>query len=405
MPCLINPGGRIVEIDNQLEYERWKNTDGFKVPSQELIDEHYRMRLEVIREMHENKEMEENHEKGLYFATVTQGGKDGYGVSGANVLKHMKRMGTNAKTYYDGQNVCILYHNPYSITRIESPYKMIYTMFESDKIPDDWLDYLRAANRVLVPSKWCQSIFKKSGIESEVVPLGYDDLTYKYIERPIKRETHGVFSFLHYNAFNIRKGFPEVFKAFTQEFHPSEPVKLVLKFNGDHPPLPILKDKYPNIEVITGAVEDNKMSEICGAADAFVFPSRGEGFGQTPLEAMATGLPTIVPNAHGITEYFDDRYMYEVKVKETCPALYSRYKGIDVGKMVVCDIDHLASQMRYIYEHEREAKHKGKQASVYVKAWTFEKTAAILKKLVDEVMEKPIPPSPQSNILTLEKVS
>lgn len=277
-------------------------------------------------------------------------------------------------------------------------------MFESDKLPHDWKDYLDAADKVLVPSTWCQKIFKQSGIESEVVPLGYDDDVFKYKPRKLKRSERKDFVFLHYNAFNARKGFLELFKAFTQEFAPDEPVKLVLKTTLKSCPagFPLIPSQYPNVEAIYGACSEEELAELCGKADCFVFPSRGEGFGQTPLEAMATGLPAIVPNAHGISEYFDPEFMYEVKVADTCPALYSRYKGEDVGKMVVCDVDDLRKQMRYVYEHPKEAMEMGKAASEYVKNWTFKKTVANLKNIFDDVGGQRIVERPLRNVLNLK---
>ena len=135
-----------------------------------------------------------------------------------------------------------------------------------------------------------------------------------------------------------------------------------------------------------------------------MFPSRGEGFGITPLEAMATGIPAIVPNAHGISEYFNSDYMYEVKVKEMTPALYSRYKNQDVGDMFLNDIKHLQKQMRYAYEHQDEVLAKGERAAEYVKKWTFKKTAEIIKKEYDRIMSKPMPKTKITNVLPLEVV-
>lgn len=43
--------------------------------------------------------------------------------------------------------------------------------------------------------------------------------------------------------------------------------------------------------------------ELCKISDIFAFPSKREGLGLAALEAMATGLPLITSNVHGIVDY------------------------------------------------------------------------------------------------------
>lgn len=43
--------------------------------------------------------------------------------------------------------------------------------------------------------------------------------------------------------------------------------------------------------------------EICKVADIFAFPSQREGLGMAAIEAMASGLPLITSNVHGINDY------------------------------------------------------------------------------------------------------
>ena len=45
------------------------------------------------------------------------------------------------------------------------------------------------------------------------------------------------------------------------------------------------------------------INRILQAADIFLFPSRREGFGTVIVEAMATGLPCIVSEQPGITDF------------------------------------------------------------------------------------------------------
>lgn len=399
---LINPGGRLVVVDTLKEFDYWLTQSGFKEASKDQVKKFQKEREAEFR----RREMAKlGGDLDIYLSTVTQGGKDGFGVASSKLIQELRRLGVNIDTFNKGQKIAVLFHNPYSIMRIENDFRILYTMFESTKIPEDWKDYLEAADIVVVPSKWCAEVFERCAkIKPKVIPLGYDANTYKFVPRKNKRKQRKDFVFLHYNAFNARKGFLELFKAFNKEFDKTEPVKLVLKTTLKKSPLPITKAEYPNIIIKTGNYNDQQMHDLLYESDAFVFPSRGEGFGMTPLEAMATGLPTIVPNAHGITEYFDDKYMYEVKVKETCPALYSKYKDQDVGEMVVCDVDHLAKQMRYIYEHQDEALEKGKEASEYVKQWTYEQTAIRFKALFESVLVSGLPERPLRNVLELKKV-
>lgn len=400
MAVIINPGGRYVVLDNPKEVEYWLSQPGFRPTSKEEEQEYLRQRTQEILK----NQSPQNATNGIYLSTVSVGGKDGYGVASDMITKELSELGITVKRYFEQQRVGILFHNPYGITRLETPYRIIYTMFESTKIPDDWHDYLEMANEVWVPSKWCQSVFAQSGIKTKVIPLGYNDRIFTYKERINKRKNRQTFTFLHYNAFNARKGFLELINAFTQEFEKDEPVKLLLKTTLNQSPLPLPKSQYPNIDIVYGKISDKELLEMLYASDCFVFPSRGEGFGMTPLEAMATGMSAIVPNAHGITEYFNPEYMYEVKVEEECPALYSKYKNQDVGKMFKCSVSDLRKQMRYVYEHQDECIEIGQKASEYVKQWTFKKTAEIIKKEFEDILLKPIPEVKINNILPLEMV-
>jgi glycosyltransferase involved in cell wall biosynthesis len=54
--------------------------------------------------------------------------------------------------------------------------------------------------------------------------------------------------------------------------------------------------------VDVGAVPETRLVELYGAADAFLFPSRIEGFGLPVLEAMACGTPVVISDAPALRE-------------------------------------------------------------------------------------------------------
>lgn len=322
---------------------------------------------------------------------------DGYGQSQEYLTKYLKKYGIDVSKTDKGQEIGICYYTPVYSNRLKNPYKIIYSMFESTTIPSDWVKYLRKVDKVFVPSHFCQRIFATKGINSEVIPLGYDHDSYKYIER---KRTDEPFTFLHYNAFNVRKGFDLVFKAFTEEFSTDEPVKMIFKTISTRTLFPILESEYPNIETIKGDYSKSQLNELLERSDCFVFPSRGEGFGLTPLEALATGLPVIIPNASGMSEYFNSDYFYEVQVKGECPALYQSYSPKDVGNMVEPDLDSLKKQMRYVFEHREEAKEKGKKGSEWVKHWSIDNTAKLLSEEIKKISGKVITDIPDIAFLT-----
>lgn len=386
---LVNKFNRVVLIEDEQDAERRIKQGRMRPATEE----------EIARYMAE-REAKSIRPGGVFYSTVRRT-PDGYGMSRDHLKFELSELGVQMDEIYADQKVALLYNYPYSLPNLKSDVRLIYTMFESDKIPEDWPDYLREANEVIVPSKFCQVAFANAGISSTVVPLGYNDLAFKFVDRP-KRD---VFTFVHYDSFNLRKGFQEVFEAFTQEFTKDEPVKLILKTVQEHTGLPIAKSVFPNIQVIRGEYTERQLLELLASADCMLYPSRGEGFGITPLEAMATGLPTIVPDAHGISEYFDKRYMLPVKVGRKMPALNNRFRGQNIGDMVVCDVEDLRKKMRYAFEHQQEMRDLGRSASEYVKNYTYRKTAEGLAAIIKNWQEKDVPARHDTKYLRVERVS
>lgn len=67
---------------------------------------------------------------------------------------------------------------------------------------------------------------------------------------------------------------------------------------------------FPSNVQLLGRVSDGELKALYGRAACFVFPSRYEGFGLPPLEAMTCGCPVIAANAASLPEVCGDAALY-----------------------------------------------------------------------------------------------
>lgn len=72
---------------------------------------------------------------------------------------------------------------------------------------------------------------------------------------------------------------------------------------GDGPSASRYRATAPEGTWFAGALSGDELSAFYASADAFLFPSGTETFGNVVLEAMASGLPVIAPDAGATTEF------------------------------------------------------------------------------------------------------
>ena len=259
-----------------------------------------------------------------------------------------------------------------------------FTMFETTKIPPDWPKICnKTCDLLIVPSEENKKVFKNCGVKVpiEVIPLWVDN-TYKYYDRP-KRKT---FTFLFVGGVDDhnRKGWYELQKAFKQEFKNEKDVRLIFKclFINIHNEMALQIMEDDRIKFVKGKLKNKELNKLYKKADCFVFPTHGEGFGLPPLEAMSTGLPTIVTDWMGCKEFVDNKICYPLKVDKLEEALYPDTYG-DVGDWAYISTKELRKQMRHVYEHREEAKQKGKLAAKVVnKKFRFKNFTEALEETV-----------------------
>lgn len=291
--------------------------------------------------------------------------------------KNISRAGHRLKSKpFEKADVAICHGFPNSFQSIQGwKYRVGYTMFETDKLPDgqnDWTGPFdtpaEAINSQLdllfVPCRHNVGMMRDNGvtIPIEVAPNGVHPKAFPLMDRP-KRDT---FTFLMMATLTLRKNPGNVIAAFSNLFRDDPAVRLVLKTQSGT--LGHLQfEGMGNIEIIDEMADAKRLKQLLYEADCFVFPSRGEGFGMPPIEAMATGLPTIIADNTGMKDYADTRYNYVVKFSHKSPAQRYPKSWGNVGNWYESDFNDLKAKMLYVYEHQAEAREKGKAAAQFVR--------------------------------------
>jgi len=114
----------------------------------------------------------------------------------------------------------------------------------------------------------------------------------------------------------------------------------------------------PRVVLLNGKVPSMMLPSLYRAADAFVLPSRGEGWGLPIMEAMAMGVAIIATNWSGITEYLSTENGYPINFT------LGKVPGDNVEghRWAIADQDGLRSIMRAVADNITEAQRRGKKA-------------------------------------------
>jgi glycosyltransferase involved in cell wall biosynthesis len=186
-----------------------------------------------------------------------------------------------------------------------------WVVFESTRIPENILAVLYTSEQVWVPSEWGQSVLISHGVVKErirVIPEAVDGNLFHTHGR--KHHTKNrPFRFLTVGKYELRKNIDKTIEAFAQIYANTPAIELVIKSNyfiNQDQKFQQLREKIKNltnVSLLWGEMSTHDMAELYRSCDAFVLPSRAEGWGLPLIEAAASGLPIITTNYSGHTEF------------------------------------------------------------------------------------------------------
>lgn len=260
-------------------------------------------------------------------------------------------------------------------------YRISRSMTEKEGIDSDAAARCNQFDEVWVPSASSKQAFVKHGVASHrifVIPEAVDPEVFKpKAHAPLlPKSSANDFVFLSVFKFEERKNWKGLVDAFVREFHYADGVgvavaggaanctscrvaKLLIltkPYAGSEPKQEIRqhirynhpKFTQPMFDVLVTVREDSlaveQMPALFASADAFVLPSRGEGWGLPLMEAMSMQLPTIGTDFGGNLAFMDHRNSFLVNVSGFSISDDGEFRWADP------DTDHLQRLMRTIFE-------------------------------------------------------
>ena len=275
----------------------------------------------------------------------------------------------------------------------EFMYTIGRTMFETDRLNSDHVSRCNQMDFVWVPTEFHVSTFVESGVDpSKVVKIVqpvdvsfFDPLKYKPYDlasigelvlgrKNARSNSREEFVFLSVFKWEYRKGWDVLLRAYLKEFSSTDGVSLYLLTNAYHSDgdfgnkiMEFVEGSgiekpatgWSPIYVMDTHIAQVDLPRVYAAADAFVLPSRGEGWGRPLVEAMAMSLPVIATNWSGPTEYLTDENSYPLPVERMSEVKEGAFRG---HMWAEPGVDQLGGLMRYVVSNPEEARGKGRKA-------------------------------------------
>ena len=312
----------------------------------------------------------------------------------------------------------LVYHSPpwnIDIPKERNKFDRIIlnTVWETSKLPDNWIPIINKFDAVCVPSRHNREAMINSGVKIPVflVPHGIDIKKFKPGNQKLPlKQTNGKFVFVSVFEFQHRKNPESLLKAYWEEFTRKDNTALVIKtYWGRHKSRMIIDKvlKYKNklgfgddtapLYIISKILGDKDLKGIYTLGQVFVLPTRGEGVGLPFMEALSSGIPVIATRWGGQMDFLNERnsFLVDYTLKNPGSSASNEYPispfwrelFAEEGQLwAEADIHNLKEKMRNAYENPELCKQKGQQGREDMFLLSWERAGNALQKAIEEVI-------------------
>ncbi|CUG91532.1 mannosyltransferase, putative [Bodo saltans] len=305
------------------------------------------------------------------------------------------------------------------------------SMYEFTKIKQEWLEPIeKDCDEVWVPAAFVAEAFINSGVNASkvvIIPEALDTYFYDpsahnrihlplppngevldgesvsswgssikwkhFCNRPADPSTEHHFKFFSNFKWESRKGWDVLFSAYFTAFGSDEPVSLyvlthiwtnsgVETYDSRHNEtylrehldelsrkLGLTSDltRHPHFCIIIDNIEEAGIAQLYRSTDAFVLPTKGEGWGLPVMQAMSMGMPVISTAWGGQTDFMneDNSFLIPVESVEDIPK-DSEYRWEAGIKWAVPSLSATKDLMRIVVTNQTLGMKRGTAARRHI---------------------------------------
>jgi glycosyltransferase involved in cell wall biosynthesis len=294
-----------------------------------------------------------------------------------------------------------LYHARHCIAR---------TTFETDRIPNGSRERCNAFDEIWVPSHFNLETFARAGVTEgklRVLPEGVDTGHFRPDCEPLKIPGARAFNFLSVFDWQMRKGYDLLLRAYCEEFRPDEDVSLVLKVSTINQPHAQLADlvsyfierrlqrkieQSPSVILLTGMLPQAQFPRLYVAANCFVLPTRGEGWGRPFMEALACGCSVIATRWSGHLDFLNDANADLIELEGLRPTGADIDLEIFAGhRWAAPSVGHLRQLMRRVVNDPEAARRKAARGLADMREkWDWRHIVPLWAKEFSRLLDRPV---------------
>jgi glycosyltransferase involved in cell wall biosynthesis len=280
------------------------------------------------------------------------------------------------------------------------------TMWETDRIRDEWPAHLNRVDSLCVPCTWNREVFAACGVtvpihvvpilpevEDPTAPSPDADILARYGVRPDD------FVFYTIGTWASRKGNAETVTAFLEAFTGRDPVVLVVKTNPYDLSQPTIfnrtlttqrrvkrmkrwRRRPARVVVIDEDLPWADIRALHARGDCYVSLTRGEGWGLGAFDAAWAGHPVMVTGYSGLLDFLPPTLAYLLDYR-LVPAVGRGFEAPIFRpdqRWAEPDVGRAAYWMRHVFQHQEEARQRGAGLRAHVQEH-FDEEATMKKTL------------------------